>query len=195
MTRARRPADWNKDLSAARPIEKEIAEVLRASPLVSGFEDHTADFDRLDFSFSWKGSPVWLDVKQKRQSYSQGIAQLFPECKPADLFVIDEMVYRRIVWQGGGGYLAVNDLPNRRWVYLGPWELTLGQTRRFNRWIEKEAGRRLRKGKIVLDFSSSKIGDSNFTVEAVGRLVDVSRSGRDQLPGISLGNEVLPDLG
>ena len=61
------------------------------------------------------------------------------------MFILDETVYRRIVWQGGGGYLAVHDLPGSRWAFFGPWELTLGPKIRYNRWIEKSPGNRLRR--------------------------------------------------
>src|SRR6059058_1794663 len=100
-----------------------VASVLQTSELISDLEDHTVDFDRLDFSFLWKGGRVWLDVKEKCQRYSLGITDLWRECRAEDLFVIDETVFLRIVWQGGGGYLAVHDVPGARWAYFGPWEL------------------------------------------------------------------------
>ena len=70
--------------------------------------------------------------------------------RPKGLVHPDETVYRRIVWQGGGGYLAVHDLPGSRWAFFGPWELTLGPKVRYNRWIEKSPGNRLRKGKLLI---------------------------------------------
>jgi hypothetical protein len=195
MARARRPDDWQRDLAAARGIEAAVASALAESGLVTGLEDHTADFDRLDFSFLWKGGRVWLDVKEKRQPYSSGIATLWPERRPADLFVIDETVFRRIVWQGGGGYLAVHDVPGRRWAFFGPWELALGPRRRYNRWVEKTAGKALRKGKILADLSTAAIIRASFEVAAVGEVVDRSRTGLDQLAGIQIDTEPLPDVG
>jgi hypothetical protein len=194
MTRARRPQDWERDLAAARSIEAAVASILESSPLVTGLVDHTAEFDRLDFSFSWKGAQVWLDVKEKRQPYSAGITGLWPQCLPSDLFIVDETVFRRVVWQGGGGYLAVHDVPGARWVFFGPWELTLGSKRRYNRWIEKASGHPVRKGKILLDLSSATVIDAAFTVEAVGRVVDASRAAREQVAGVELGGE-LPEVG
>jgi hypothetical protein len=176
-------------------VESIVASMLHASELVSELEDHTADFDRLDFSFVWKRGRVWLDVKEKRQRYSAGIGSLWPERRAEDLFVIDETVYRRIVWQGGGGYLAVHDVPGGRWAYFGPWELTLGPRRRYNRWIEKAPGNRLRKGKILLDLSTTPVVADSFSVEAVGEVVDRARAGRDQLAGIEIGLDPLPDVG
>lgn len=169
VTRARRPEDWARDLASARDVESLVASALQGSGLVSELEDHTADFDRLDFSFIWKGGRVWLDVKEKRQRYSSGIGALWPERRAEDLFVIDETVYRRIVWQGGGGYLAVHDVPGGRWAYFGPWELTLGPRTRYNRWIEKASGNRLRKGKILLDLSTAPVIADSFSVEPLAR--------------------------
>jgi hypothetical protein len=195
MARSRRPGDWKQDLTAARAVEEAVASILAASSLVSGLEDHTADFDRLDFSFEWKGQRVWLDVKEKRQPYSSGLRMLWPDRRPADLFVMDETVFRRIVWQGGGGYLAVNDKPGQRWAFFGPWELTLGPKSRYNRWIEKSPGRPMLKGKILLDLSTAPITRPSFDVAAVGEVVDRSRAGRDQLAGIQIDKEPLPNVG
>jgi hypothetical protein len=72
VTRARRSEDWARDLASARAVESMVASAFQSSGLVSELEDHTADFDRLDFSFVWKGGRVWLDVKEKRQRYSRG---------------------------------------------------------------------------------------------------------------------------
>jgi hypothetical protein len=109
--------------------------------------------------------------------------------------VVDETVFRRIVWQGGAGYLAVHDAPGGRWAYFGPWELTLGPRRRYNRWIEKASGNWLRKGKILLDLSTAPVVAESFSVAAVGHVVDRARAGRDQLAGIDVGLEPLPDVG
>jgi hypothetical protein len=195
MTRARRPDDWERDLSAARAVESAVAEVLAGSALIADLEDHTADFDRLDFSFHWRGAPVWLDVKEKRQRYSAGITSLWSERAAENLFVIDETVFRRIVWQGGGGYLAVHDVPGGRWAYFGPWELTLGPRQRYSRWIERSAGRRMLKGKILIDLSTAPIATEGFSVEALGEVVDRSRAGRDQVAAIQVGSEPLVEVG
>jgi hypothetical protein len=131
----------------------------------------------------------------ERTPYSAGIRKLWPDRRPEDLFIMDETVFRRIVWQGGGGYLAVHDLPGRRWVFFGPWELTLGHRRRYNRWVEKTAGRALLKGKILLDLSTAPVTKPSFDVAAVGEVVDHSRAGRDQLAGIQIDKDPLPEVG
>jgi hypothetical protein len=126
---------------------------------------------------------------------SAGIGDLWPERDRRDLFVLDETVYRRIVWQGGGGYLAVHDLPGGRWAFFGPWELTLGPRRRYNRWIERAAGNRLRKGKLLLDLSTAPVVGRQFSVDAVGELIDRSRAARGQLPAYELPGVSLPEIG
>lgn len=127
MARARRQEDWGRDLSGARAVEAFVAEELRGDPALEGVQDHTASYVDLDFSFHYRGMAVTLDVKEKRQRYSRGVRELWPDVREPDLFIVDETVFRRVVWQGGGGYLAIHDLPGSRWVVLGPWELTLGQ--------------------------------------------------------------------
>lgn len=195
MARGRQPADWERDLAASKKVEAQVAELLRESPLVSGLEDHTGDLQRLDFSFLWAGERVWLDVKEKRQPYSAGVGKLWPGRDRKDLFILDETVYRRIVWQGGGGYLAVHDLPGARWVFFGPWELTLGPKRRYNRWIEKTSGRRLPKGKLLLDLTTVPVVREAFSVKAVGEVVERSRAARAQLRAYELPGLPLPEIG
>ena len=111
MTRARRPEDWDRDLSNARASEQRVGAALEACPQVCDVADNTASMDRLDFSFTYQGAPVELDVKEKRQPYSKGIQDLWPQVPETYLFIVDETVFRRIVWQGVVGYLAIHDIP------------------------------------------------------------------------------------
>ena len=112
--RGRRPGDWERDLAGARAGEAALGALLAAEPRVNELTDHTAGVDTLDFRFTYRGGEVWLDLKEKRRAYSPGVADLWPEVAPSDLFIVDELVYRRVVWQGGGGYLGVPGLPGRR---------------------------------------------------------------------------------
>lgn len=170
MTRARRPGDWTRDLAAARAVEAEVGWLLRRDPRVADLRDRTGGFD-LDFEMTLGGRRVALDVKEKRQPYSAGIRRLWPEVDAADLFVLDETVYRRIVWRGGGGYLAVHDVPSGRWVLLGPWELTLGPRVRYARWGRRSGGPFL-KGKLLIDLSTGAQAGASFCVGALAALVD-----------------------
>lgn len=194
MSRARRPDDWQRDLATARRAEAELAEVLRADPRVVDFEDHTPSPDRLDFSFTHRGMRVALDLKEKRQSYSPGYRRLWPEVAPEDLFILDETVYRRVVWQGGGGYLAVHDLPLARWVLFGPWELTLGPRLRYRRW-GRRAGPSFSKGKILLDLGAGAHSSPAFAVDDLLRVIDRSRAARDAVEAVEISGYPIPEVG
>lgn len=153
VTRARHPSDWNVDLTKGRQDEDEFRRALQTF----GFgliQDGTSAFDAMDFCIDHGGQPRWIDVKGKWSPYSEGICVLWPEVPPADLMVIDETTLRRVVWLGGAGYLAIHDHPGERWIYLGPWELTLSQNRRVQRRGHRSAS--FLKGKLLLDLRCSR---------------------------------------
>ena len=196
MARARRQEDWRRDLAGARAVEAFVAEELRRDPSLHAVEDRTAGFD-LDFSFDYRGMPVTLDVKEKRQPYSRGVQELWPGLRERDLFIVDETVYRRVVWQGGGGYLAIHDLPGARWLVLGPWELTLGHRVRYGRWGER-GGASFLKGKLLIDLSTAAHRDADFSTDLVKRAIEGSRAWRDRVqpypvPGAALREVGRPD--
>lgn len=192
VTRARRPGDWERDLSAARAVEAEVAARLRADPRVAGLTNRTGGFD-LDFEMTLDGRPVALDVKEKRQPYSAGLRRLWPEVAPPDLFVLDETVYRRIVWRGGGGYLAVHDVPSGRWVLMGPWELTLGPRVRYARWGRRHR-RSFLKGKLLVDLGTGLGAGESFTVDALAELVERTHRWHPAVEPYPVGPPV-PELG
>lgn len=180
MARARRQQDWGRDLSGARAVEAFVGEQLRGDPSLHAVEDHTASFVDLDFSFRYRGMPVTLDVKEKRQRYSRGVQELWPGVREADLFIVDETVFRRVVWQGGGGYLVIHDVPGARWLVLGPWELTLGHRVRYGRWGDR-GGAPFLKGKLLIDLATATHGASGFSTELVKRAIEASRAWRDRV--------------
>jgi hypothetical protein len=116
---------------------------------------------------------VQLDLKEKRQRYSPDYQMMWPEVALEDLFIMDETVYRRIVWQGGGGYLAIHDHPSGRWCYFGPWELTLGPRIRYQRWGQR-GGSSFLKGKILLDLATAAGTGSSFRVDDLLRVIHQS---------------------
>lgn len=194
MARARRQQDWGRDLSGARAVEAFVGEQLRGDPSLHAVEDHTASFVDLDFSFRYRGMPVTLDVKEKRQRYSRGVQELWPGVREADLFIVDETVFRRVVWQGGGGYLLVHDIPSRRWLVFGPWELTLGRKVRYGRWGQRRDARFL-KGKLLLDLSSATETTDDLSVDAVLRAVDVALDWRSRVEPYPIQGARLRELG
>ncbi|MGH2819868.1 MAG: hypothetical protein ACRDJ5_04355 [Actinomycetota bacterium] len=193
MTRARRAEDWARDLSLARAGESRLAQILRADARLDGVEDHTGDYERLDFSFRYRGLEVRLDLKEKRQPYSARYRQMWPEVEAPNLFIVDETVFRRVVWQGGGGYLVVHDLPERRWLFFGPWELTLGPRRRYRRW-GRRAGPSFSKGKLLLDLGAAAHEASSFTVDDLLEVIDRSRGARDGVEAVPIRGQDLPEI-
>ena len=193
MTRARRPDDWEQDLAEAKPSERRLAAMLSADPRLGAFEDHTGDYDRLDFSFLFRTRRVSVDLKEKRSRYSAGIAELWPECDVRDLFIVDETVYRRIVWQGGGGYLIVHDHPGARWALFGPWELTLGPRVRYQRWGTR-AGRFL-KGKILLNLGAAAHVSRHFSIDDLLAVINGSENALGAVDAVATRGQSIPRLG
>lgn len=194
MVRARRPEDWERDLAHAREAEAELAQVLASDSRLDGFTDNSAGVDRLDFSFSFGGARVDIDLKEKLQRYSAGIAGLWPDVAPEDLFVVDETVYRRVVWKGGGGYLVVHDHPEERWAIFGPWELTLGPRVRYQRWGQRH-GQSFLKGKILLDLTTAARVSRIFSVDDLLWVILRASDARDALEAVATEGQAVPELG
>lgn len=194
MTRSRRPEDWDRDLVGARASERALAEALSNHPRVQSLKDHTAAYDLLDFSFTFEQERVSVDIKEKRQPYSRGISSLWPVVRPSNLFILDETVYRRIVWQGGGGYLVVRDHPENRWALFGPWELTLGPAVRYQRWGDK-GDQKFRKGKILLNLSAAAMVAERFAVDDLLRVIEDSRASVQSVEAIATKEQSIPDVG
>jgi hypothetical protein len=194
MARGRRPGDWEQDLAAARAEEAMLADLLARAGRISNLRNHTHDFDKLDFSFSYAGGVVEVDLKEKIRPTSAGLAALWPEVPAEHIFVLDETVYRRIVWNGGGGYLIVHDHPGGRWLTFGPWELTLGPRRRYERW-----GRRreeaFKKGKIMLDLRAAAAESPDLSVDVLLGVIDRSRRQRDAVEAVGIKGEGVPEIG
>jgi hypothetical protein len=194
MARERRPEDWERDLAAAKQAEAEFKKVLATDDRLIDVTDHTGSFDRLDFSFTYEGAVVQVDLKEKIRQYSAGLAALWPEVAPEHLFVLDETVYRRIVWHGGGGYLVVHDHPQKRWAIFGPWELTLGPRARYVRW-----GRRgesaFPKGKIMLDLRAGASSSEAFSVDHLIAAIAHSRKGLELVEAVEIPGQTLPEIG
>lgn len=195
LTRPRRAEDWDRDLAGARAVERQVAAALDADRRVHDLADRTASFESLDFFFTYRSMTVTVDVKEKRQRYSSGIRGLWPEIDERDLFVVDETVFRRVVWQGGGGYLLVHDLPVGRWAVFGPWELTLGHRVRYGRWGRRHGGSPFLKGKLLLDLSTASETTAELSVDAILRTVDVARRWRSRVEPFPISGARLHELG
>jgi len=193
VARARRPEDWAGDVAGARAVESHVAELLRSDPRLTEVVDRTSSFDELDFSFRYRALTVTLDVKEKRQRYSQGIRDLWPSLTERDMFIVDETVFRRIVWQGGGGYLLIRDVPTSRWVVFGPWELTLGRKLRYARWGQR-SDQPFLKGKLVVDLGCA-LSETDMSVDLIVRAIDVSSTWRSRVDPYPIRGATLPEIG
>ncbi len=194
------PEDWERDVNAARAIEAAVGRALSEHPAVSHRADYTREVDGLDFEFRFEGGRVRVDVKEKRQPLSAEYAALWPEVPGRELFVLDETCFRALMWAEGLGYLLVRDVPANRWHVLGPWELSLGPRRRFDRRGDRGAGEFL-KGKLLLDLRTAAHTSPDLSVDGLLRVVRASRQalrqvrafpvrGRSQLPVIPKLQEV-----
>ena len=193
MARARQASDWERDLTRARQGESEFALFLSTDERIADFEDHTEAYDRLDYSFTFDGARVQVDLKEKIRPTSMGLATLWLDVPPEHLFVLDETVYRRIVWHGGGGFLVVHDHPMERWAIFGPWELTLGPRVRYVRW-----GRRTEsfaKGKILLDLRAAAHSARYVDVDDLLYVVGKARRQRDEVEAVEIPGQSLPEVG
>jgi hypothetical protein len=191
-SRPRVPEDWERDLRAAKPAEESFGAELATDPRLAGLEAHTDAFDKLDFSFEYGGRRIWVDLKEKRQAYSAGVQALWEEVPGSFLFILDETVYRRIIWQGGGGYLVVHDHPGRRWAIFGPWELTLGPRRRYER--EERRKTSFLKGKILLDLRAAATLRSYFSIDELLHVINKSVAERDAVEAVATNTLDLPQV-
>ena len=192
LSRPRQPGDWDRDLRNAKRAEESFAAELATDPRLEDLESHTASFDKLDFSFTYGGRRIWVDLKEKRQAYSAGVQALWEEVPGSFLFILDETVYRRIVWQGGGGYLVVHDHPGSRWAIYGPWELTLGPRRRYER--EEKRKTTFLKGKILLDLRAAATLRSYFSIDELLHVIDKSVAQRDAVEAVAAKSLDLPQV-
>ncbi len=179
MAHARQASDWEVDLAAARAVERQVFQALAAEYRIRDLQDRTASLAQLDFSFTFRGRSITLDVKEKRQHYSSGVGQLWGQVLEKNLFVVDETVFRRVVWQGGGGYLAIRDMPGGKWCYFGPWELTLGDHVRYARW-GKRYDRSFLKGKLLVNLEGAAAQTTELDVTELLRVVESSERWRDK---------------
>lgn len=192
LSRPRRPEDWDRDLRNAKRAEETFGAELATDPRLEDLETHTDSFDKLDFSFTYGGRRIWVDLKEKRQAYSAGVQALWEEVPGSFLFILDETVYRRIVWQGGGGYLVVHDHPGNRWAIYGPWELTLGPRRRYER--EERRTKTFLKGKILLDLRAAATLRSYFSIDELLHVIDKSVGQRDVVEAVAAKTLDLPQV-
>jgi hypothetical protein len=170
MARGRRADDWDRDLAAARVGERQLLELFHADARVRVLTNR-ADGLELDFHLLVEDMEVEVELKEKRQPYSRFYATLAPSVQSADLFIVDEVAFRRLIFAGGRAFLLVHDLVARRWVLFDVFALTLEPHTRFYRWGDRGAGQ-FRKGKMLYDLA----GGSQHVEDPIGLLIDAVRN-------------------
>jgi len=194
VARGRVAGDWSTDRARARPGEEEVARILQRHPLVSGLDDRSASKHTPDFEFTLDGRPVGLEMKEQRVPCNREIAAVWPDVPACDLLILDELSLRRLVWADGLGYLALHDVPGRRWHLFGPWELWLAPRRRYERPGDKGAGPFL-KGKVLLDARTSAETTPQFDVDVLIAVVRRSRRALTQVEAVDIkGHGPLPTV-
>jgi len=165
-----------------------VHEALADHPLITHLADFTAEFDTPDFMFRFERETVRLEVKIKQQPLSQELRDLWPEVDEAQLAVVDEVSFRKLVWSEGLGYLLLHDQPGRRWCSFGPWELCLGPRRRYERREDKGNGEFL-KGKLLIDLRAAAVTTAGLDLDAVLGIVRSSRAALHQVAALPLGGQ------
>jgi ATP-dependent Lhr-like helicase len=164
-----------------------VAKALRSHPSVSRFLDLTEDLD-IDYEFVFERQLVHVDLKEKHSPLSVDYREAWPEVPPADLFLVDELSWRKLLWREGMGYLLIHDRPEGRWCVFGPWELALGPRRRLERVGDKGNGP-FRKGKLLIDLRSAATASPVLDVDAFLNVVRQSRVSLHKVESIPLPND------
>lgn len=151
-----------------------VRQALQAHPLVTRIGDLSEQTETPDFEFQFEGKRVGLEVKAKRQPYSQDYCDLWPELRPDQLFILDELCLRKLFHEHGMGYLLVHDHVRHGWVIYGPWHLFYGPNRGFERMGDKGRGR-FAKGKLLIDLAVAEPIGPQLDLDVV---LDVVRAAR-----------------
>lgn len=114
-------------------------EALVASHLPSEAIDYTNTSDRLD----WWVPGYYLDLKEKKQKLTAGW-HLVDEVAEHDLFVLDELSYRKALAQYPHAFFLLHDVVNERHFLVPIWELACAERARVMRD---------KRGKFVIDMT------------------------------------------
>lgn len=164
---------------------------LQRHPRVSRIGDLSEQIETPDFEFQLDGRRVGLEVKGKRQQYSDDYTQLWPEIEPHRLFIVDEVCLRKLFSPAGLGYLLVHDRVCHGWVVFGPWHLLFGPHRRFERMGDKGNGP-FAKGKLLIDLAVGEHVGEHLDLDVVLGVVRQARQDTEQVRAVRVRNQ--PDL-
>lgn len=147
MTYTRQPAHWAQDTKGRFAFEGKVRKALRDD---GEFEllDATDSFDEVDFELGCRGRRIFLEVKEKRQSYREAWSDAAGIDEPT-LFILDELSARKIVLRAPRAYLLLNDSIRSKMFVLGALELITIPKMRVDRSID--GGIATFKGKWLID--------------------------------------------
>ncbi|HVE76976.1 MAG TPA: hypothetical protein VND22_09480 [Actinomycetota bacterium] len=147
MTYTRQPEHWQSDTTGRAIFEKRVKRALKSD---GEFEllDSTDSYDEIDFELGCRGRRLYLEVKEKKQSYRSAWVDVggVPE---ETLFILDELAARKIVLRGPRAYLLVHDEVRGELYVCGALELVMMPKKRVNRSIN--GGVATFKGKWLID--------------------------------------------
>jgi hypothetical protein len=158
--RERRGNDWKVDLEERLPLEAAVGAALSEHPVFVPLSSSTASCDRLDFQLVGPGDRlIEIELKAKRQSY-RGWGSLAPNVPESELFILDELAFRKVVDAGRYAVLLVRDRPNLRWLAWTMGDLLLVDKVRANRQLAV-AGNPV-KAKLLIDMRQAPMVESSL---------------------------------
>lgn len=137
----RPPGAGRGDFQAAREFEETVGEWLGSHKI--GSLDSTTKMD-------WWVPGVYIDVKEKRQPLSDRFTKHWPSVPGEDLFVLDELSWRRSMGYGYSAYFLLRDVPMGR-VFLARAD-ELGCAERVR--LDRETSADRKKGKWLIHLPS-----------------------------------------
>lgn len=170
--RERRPEDWQADLAQRHPIETAVGSALGRHDDLILMQTSTASTDRLDYQLIGPGDRlVEVELKAKRQPY-KGWSRLRPDLDELDLFILDELAFRKIVDVGRHAFLLVRDKPGKRWCIWNTLELGLASKTRTVRDLAVGSGRV--KAKLLIDLREAGhlVDTLDEAIEVIARSVE-----------------------
>jgi hypothetical protein len=175
----------------AHSVEQEVKAYFKRNNI--SFVDNSSSFQLLDFTVRLDADrPFHIDVKEKRQSYSQNN---WPKVMPeTDMFILDDLAVRKCLAYSPYSGVLVRDKLLNRYIFLSVLDLAMMPKTRVNRHIKKNQP--ALKGKWIVSlrngvnagtldeiFSSIRqymnvLSDSLFrTLECYGNYVDEKIAG------------------
>jgi hypothetical protein len=134
-------------------FEQEIKDLLGKHNVK--YDDNSSSYSQPDFVVQLKGGHLFLEVKEKRQSYAIDKWPIDPQ-EEHKTFILDELTVRKLMCHTPSSGLAVRDNTTGLYYFADIFALTLMPRVRCNR----EMAEGVFKGKWVLNFSNFEITDS-----------------------------------